>query len=81
MSTSNERERLFEAMEQELHRYQKARERGERPPAPDWDPELFLELRRWQTERMRRQAEEMGIKLAELQPLPDSPPSRGHTTD
>ena len=75
MSASDERERLFRAVDQELKRYHEALDRGERPPAPEWDLDLFRAFRDWQAARMHRRAREMGVPVVDLPLLPDVPPS------
>jgi hypothetical protein len=64
---SPEKERLFLEMEAELARYNQQiarRKRGEPlPPEPQFDRELFLEMRGWQADRLGRKVDEELVPL------------------
>jgi len=61
MEQFSERQRLFEQMEAELRRYNEDLRRGRSPEEPVYAPEVFLEFREWQAERLGRQALEQGL--------------------
>lgn len=64
---SPEKERVFLEMEAELERYNEKiarRKRGEPlPPEPQFDEELFLEMRGWQARRLGRIVDEELVPL------------------
>jgi len=66
---SPEKEQLFLEMEAELERYNEKigqRKRGEPlPPEPQFDRELFLEMRGWQARRLGRIVDEEIVPLIE----------------
>jgi hypothetical protein len=59
MDISNEKQQLFERMDQEYWDYNRALERGEKATRPVYDLDLFREFRDWQQERLNRKVEEI----------------------
>jgi len=67
---SREKERLFREMEAELERYNeeisRCKKLGQpRPPKPQLDRELLLEMRGWQARRLGRIVDEEIVPLIE----------------
>ena len=61
MELSNERQQLFEQMEQELKEYNEALRQGLDPVEPVYDQEVFMEFRGWQSARLTQRALEQGL--------------------
>jgi hypothetical protein len=74
MQWKSEKEARYLQMHEELNEWNRALERGENPPEPEYEWEEFLEFRCWEQNRLKEQAErEFGVKFGPQNSPPEPP--------
>jgi hypothetical protein len=69
-----EKQQRYEQMHEELNEWNRALERGENPPKPEYDPDEFLELRLWEQYRLEERVQrEYGVKFGPQNSPPEPP--------